>query len=62
MDKIIKNKGNIAGAVLTVSTGNPAFISVGNVVDNVMEDGLDNADEEVHRIDFNCPRCSYFWE
>lgn len=32
MDKIIKNKGKIAGAVLTVSTGNPAFISVGNVV------------------------------
>lgn len=61
MDKIIKNKGKIAGAVLTVSTGNPAFISVGNVVDNVMEDGLDNADEEVHRIDFNCTRCSYSW-
>ena len=61
MDKIIKNKGKIAGAVLTVSTGDPAFISVGNVVDNVMEDGSSNADEEVRRIDFNCPRCSYSW-
>lgn len=61
VDKIIKNKGKIAGAVLSVSTDNPVFISVGNVVDNLMKDESSNAVDEVGKIDFNCPRCSYSW-
>lgn len=58
IDKIIRNKGKIAGAALTISTGDTSFISVGNVIDNVMNDEPDN---EVGKIDFNCPRCSYSW-
>lgn len=61
VDKIIKNKGKIAGAVLTVTTGNPTFISVGNVVDNVANDESSNGAEEVGKIFFNCPRCSHSW-
>lgn len=61
VDKIIKNKGKIAGAVLTVTTGNPTFISVGNVIDNVANDESSNGAEEVGKIYFNCPRCSHSW-
>ena len=61
VDKIIKNKGKIAGAMLTVTTGNPTFISVGNVVDNVVNDESSNGEMEVGKIYFNCPRCSHSW-
>lgn len=61
VDKIIKNKGKIAGAVLTVATGNPTFISVGNVVDNVVNDESGNVADEVGKIYFTCPRCSHSW-
>ena len=61
IDKIIRNKGKIAGAALTISTGDTSFISVGNVIDNVMNDEPDNKNNEVGKIDFNCPRCSYSW-
>lgn len=60
-NKIVENKGKIAGAVLTVATRNPTFISVGNVIDNVANDESSNGAEEVGKIYFNCPRCSHSW-
>ena len=60
-DKVVKNAGKIAGAGLAVVTGNTTFISVGNIVDNVMKEELGNAADEICKIDFNCPRCFHSW-
>lgn len=61
VDKIIKNPGKIVGTALAVSTGNTAFISGGTVIDNVMKDELGNVADELNKLDFNCPKCSYSW-
>lgn len=61
VDKIIKNPGKIVGTALAVSIGNTAFISGGTVIDNVMKDELGNVADELNKLDFNCPKCSYSW-
>lgn len=61
VDKIIKNPGKIVGTALAVSTGNTAFISGGTIIDNVMKDELGNVADELNKLDFNCPKCSYSW-
>lgn len=61
VDKIIKNPCKIVGTALAVSTGNTAFISGGTVIDNVMKDELGNVADELNKLDFNCPKCSYSW-